>query len=75
MYGDQTHCTHDVYDTMNDDDMHCSCMDAFLSVLRGVEWVQGLFLFSCVLGKNIVATCKIGSFLGGLVKGILTDFI
>ena len=34
--------------------------------LRGVEWVQGLFLFPLVLGKSVVATCKIGSFLGSL---------
>ena len=34
--------------------------------LRGVEWVHGLFLFPLVLGKNLVATCKIGSFLCSL---------
>ena len=33
-------------------------------MLRGVEWVHCLFLFSLVLGKiNVVATCKIGSVL------------
>ena len=35
-------------------------------VLRGVEWVHGLFLFPLVLGQNVVATCKIGSFLWSL---------
>ena len=30
-------------------------------ILRGVEWVHGLFLFPLVLGKNVVATCKITS--------------
>ena len=34
--------------------------------VRGVEWVHGLFLFPLVLGKNVVATCKIGSFLCSL---------
>ena len=37
-----------------------------LLTLRGVEWVHGLFLFPLVLGKNVVATCKIGSFLCSL---------
>ena len=35
-------------------------------MLRGVEWVHGFFLFPLVLGKNVVATCKIGSFLCSL---------
>ena len=26
--------------------------------LKGVEWVNGLFLFPLVLGINVVATCK-----------------
>ena len=34
--------------------------------LRGVEWVHGLFLFPLVFGENVVATCKIGSFLCSL---------
>ena len=37
-----------------------------LTRLRDVEWVHGLFLFPLVLGKNVVATCKIGSFLYNL---------
>ena len=36
------------------------------NTLRGVEWVHGLFLFPLVLGENVVATCKIGSFLYSL---------
>ena len=35
-------------------------------LLRGVEWVHGLFLFPLVFGKNVAATCKIGSFLCSL---------
>ena len=31
--------------------------------LRCVEWVHGLFLFPLVYRENVVATCKIGSFL------------
>ena len=39
--------------------------------LRGVEWVHGLFcpwlvLVSPCFGENVVATCKIGSFLCSL---------
>ena len=31
-----------------------------------MEWVHGLFLFPLVAGENVVATCKIGSFLCSL---------
>ena len=31
--------------------------------LRGMEWAHCLFLFPLVFRKNIVVTCKIGSFL------------
>ena len=34
--------------------------------LRGVEWVHGLFLFPIVFRENVVASCKIGSFLCSL---------
>ena len=34
--------------------------------LRGVEWVHGLFLLSRCFRENVVATCKIGSFLCSL---------
>ena len=34
--------------------------------LRGVEWVHGLFLFPPCSRENVVATCKIGSFLCSL---------
>ena len=35
-------------------------------LLRGVEWVVGLFLFPLVLGKNVIATWKIWYFLCSL---------
>ena len=34
--------------------------------LTGVEWIHCLFLFPLVLGKNVVVTCKTGSFLCSL---------
>ena len=37
-----------------------------LNLFRGVEWVHGLFLFPLVFRENVVATCKIGSFLCSL---------
>ena len=38
-----------------------------MQLLRGVEWVHGLFLFPRPCFKeNVVATCKIGSFLCSL---------
>ena len=37
------------------------------TLLRGVEWIHGLFLFPLVqVRENVVATCKIGSFLCSL---------
>ena len=36
------------------------------TLLRGVEWVYGLFLFPPCFRENVVATCKIGSFLCSL---------
>ena len=35
-------------------------------LIRGVEWVHGLFLFPPCFKENVVATCKIGSFLCSL---------
>ena len=34
--------------------------------LKSVEWVHDLFLFPLVFRENVVATCKIGSFLCSL---------
>ena len=39
---------------------------AIKGVLRGVEYVHVLFLFSFFFRENVVATCKIGSFLCSL---------
>ena len=50
----------------------------FTTVLTGVEWVHCLFLFPLVLGKLLVVTCKIRSFmcsLGNLLqKNIIVFF-
>ena len=43
--------------------LECLEQIKFKSNLTGVEWVHCLFLFPLVLGKNVVVTCKLGSFL------------
>ena len=47
------------------DECHC-CKTEFQINLRGVEWVHGLVLVSPCFRENVVATCKIGSFLWSL---------
>ena len=44
-----------------------ACVAFFtIPMLRGVEWVHGLFLFPLCFRESVVATCKIGSFLCSL---------
>ena len=44
----------------------CGGVPLLGSDLRGMEWAHGLFLFPPCFRENVVATCKIGSFLCSL---------
>ena len=48
------------------DQLFVILVEIFVVPLRDVEWVPGLFWFPLVLGENVVAACKIGSFLCSL---------
>ena len=54
-------------------------LEASLDCLWGGEWVHCLFLFPLVLGKNVVVTCKIESFLCSLdnlpQKNVIVVFV